>query len=39
MLTWTRAFEKVGDYLPWATWLMGGHRLGAHRFGRRGGAR
>lgn len=40
MLTWTRAFEKVSDYVPWAPWVMGGrHRTGAARVRRLGGAR
>jgi hypothetical protein len=40
MLTWTRAFEKVSDYVPWAPWVIGHrYRLGTVRQRRAGGAR
>ncbi len=38
MLTWTRAFEKVSDYVPWAPWVVGGgYRLGDRRLRRHAG--
>ncbi len=40
MLTWSRALEKVSDYVPWAPWVIGGgYRLGAARLRRREGLR
>ena len=38
MLAWSRAFEKVSDYVPWAPWVVGGgYRLGQWRLQRHGG--
>ncbi len=40
MLAWTRFFEKVDVYVPWAPWVVGPvHRRAAARPRRTGGDR